>query len=356
LIRAKSPFNEWLAFPIDFVYGTDGVAIDDNSNVYLGSDKLFLRSTDAGRSWNSVRDSLLANSYEHIYPFTTATGVVLATGHNDYGVMLHRSSDHGANWQSVQTWPLYSQIKTILTKGEPDLYFILTDSGRSVQLWHSSDDGLSWSPVHQFNPSVLPPTVSTDIAGNLLADQDSVLLYSTDHGLTWSPRMNGVRKDRIISTIMINEHDWILQVEPLDLYRTTNKGERWESIAGVDPKLSYYASGLVMDSLGYLYTAHMTGMLKSTVSVFSSPKRIPMAHTTSTVAFPNPTSGSFVIPTSGGRDAIVIRDVLGKIVDPELMQLDPTSVQVNLSDLPDGVYFFESHGNESIHGQVILKK
>jgi len=97
-------------------------------------------STDFGATWTKVESDFNVSMNP---PFRTRKGTLLVPGGVFGKQEIHASTDGGKTWQARGEFPVFRQLLTTPTQGllgiEAGLY------GRNFGIWHSADEGASWT-------------------------------------------------------------------------------------------------------------------------------------------------------------------------------------------------------------------
>ena len=135
---------EYYSDELAFVSGTNGV---------------FLRSVDAGLTWETITLPMLA-TYNDIQFISATEGYAVG----DNGVLIH-STDAGLTWDLIET-PTLKSFKTIDVVGANSLWL----AGGNVVL-HSPDGGISWENFEEF------------LSGNyMMGTYTSIAFFNNDKG------------------------------------------------------------------------------------------------------------------------------------------------------------------------------
>ncbi len=160
------------------------IAFASDSVVVVGGAGGVLRSSDAGLTWQSVTVGSDFNPGEIAFK---DANVGYAPG-RDRGDSAYQTTDGGASWTLITTWPLF---------GENDLRFgaggVLL-AAATDGLLRSADGGTSWTnaltpvfPTDAYLDTAAFGTSTTGVAGGA-----SALYRTTDGGATWATVATGV--------------------------------------------------------------------------------------------------------------------------------------------------------------------
>ena len=322
------------------------LAIAPNGRIYAaGSGKGAWKSEDGVR-WDSLDVGTPANITGIV---VTKQGSVVMSSYA--GVV--RSTNNGADW----TKSLDNEDVSML---------ILSPTGElwgvgAVNLFHSSDDGATWSTVvlptdlarssrHQ---SIVSPASNVVLLGGSLNGRIT-LDRSTDGGSTWSTipfncagsairLVNGQAGDLYAST-------------SCDVSRSTDNGLTWTSFAPLP--VAGLSGSLLADSRGSFWFGSRKGIYLGNES-----SSVPVSHGTIGTAsglrlFPNPSRGVVTVSFAAtGRDHVVLSlrsllgDVIAVLIDERLdagehaIHLDPA--------LPSGAYVLQLVAGDRIESAMV---
>jgi photosystem II stability/assembly factor-like uncharacterized protein len=148
---------------------------------------------------------------------------------------IYRSSDLGATWQRVLTRP-DGDLQSYIDNGRGVL---LAGTG-SAGVFRSTDDGIRWQPgdtkVRVTSPSMMRANKK---GGIFWTDGYSLLLYSTDHGVTWTQRNRPVRTGVGRDNYWVDGND-VLYCVDYEYYRSFDDGLSWENFS---PGQAYLVNG-----------------------------------------------------------------------------------------------------------------
>ncbi len=181
-----------------------------NGTIVLKSGRLLYRSDDDGQSWSAVSDPGLNERLA-----VTNSGTMLLYGNSGY---YHRSTDGGMTWDSLSLSGQPSnpqKINSLLTL--PSGQILCSDTAGN-ELFHSGDDGLSWTQqAADRHVDLLFYLPGGDILG-----KDSLLYRSSDNGIHWNLSNAGVSENTVQSISFSNANA---------IFVTTDDG-LWRSLDG----------------------------------------------------------------------------------------------------------------------------
>jgi len=170
-------------------FGLVAAAPSHPAVVYAGGTTI-ARSLDRGQTWRTVLDypQLLGNG---IGSLTVSSAGIVFAGVEGY---VLRSIDFGQSWITVLTDPavIYSFRSIVADPRDPSRVYAATD----LKIWRSTDGGDTWTqelnPPQQGFPNfnlgqlALAPSAPSTVYASLTDFASTVILRSTDEGVTWS--------------------------------------------------------------------------------------------------------------------------------------------------------------------------
>jgi photosystem II stability/assembly factor-like uncharacterized protein len=183
-------------------------------NYWIGSqDGKLLRSPD-GLQWESVRH-LLPN----VYSIVITNSCILASGSNG---AIERSTDTGKTWQSVSSGAASTLLSLCSENG------IIVACGGEGVITRSTDDGRSWQIVDSKEDTLLTNICFANARIAYCSSYDGAVLKSEDSGLTWKKiLLPGSRRLSAITTI---GDSIVLAADANVIFRSRNAGETWDSV------------------------------------------------------------------------------------------------------------------------------
>jgi len=243
----------------------------------------------------------------------------------------------------------------------------------AARIWKTTNAGASWTEitngiitgagisdihVHPTNPDIMVVTVQK-FSATLHQVQKTI-----DGGLSWFAIDNGL-PDEPANTIEIDPtypNIYYLGTD-LGVYVSFDEGASWQPFNTGLPHV-VVADLRVHDSARLLRAGtHGRGLWEVDISEFAAVEERPQVQNLTLHVFGNPSSGSAVLRFGTHRPADVkigLFDSQGRLVKPVLEQFQPaivTNHEIDLSDLPAGVYFarLESNG-ESLARKIVVER
>lgn len=271
--------------------GMDFLVIDKDENIYTGG-KAIYRSTDKGKSWNKLKDSLYAWSF-----YITSKRNMLAG--TNCGIFL--SEDNGYNWTRTGYFNCGDVTYIKGTEDDAIIYIVGADRFRGIR--YSIDGGYNWeyisnSDTIRWGSSIIP------------INNDEVYFGSHYHGV-----------------FKYNIRD--------------------SSLVDVNDGLQFGVSAMAYDSLGYLYVAS-NGIYKSKNTLDTNKY---LRNSTYSYAlsqnYPNPFNSNTTIEYSletSGQVHISVYNLLGENVITILNEFKDKGNYhhvFNANNLASGIYFYK---------------
>ncbi len=175
-------------------------------------------TTDNGNSWNSINTG---HTYSYFYS-------ILINGQNIFigtsnGVYL--SSNNGSTWSLVNNG-LLSSVSSFTMMNQK----IYAGTGGG-DIYATTDNGFEWKVIAKGLVTYSSITSLVTNGNNVFAGSDGPpgIYMSTDDGITWNPKNNGIDLTYIF-TLARNENN-IYAGTSGGVFQTTNNGDQWNKIS-----------------------------------------------------------------------------------------------------------------------------
>ncbi len=287
--------------------------LNSNDNAYDGRGVYV--STDDGLTWTQRNNGLGADT-NVVDLFPLANGVALAVTQlgSSLPQKLYRSTNLGVSWTFVQT--LTNGARSVKAYSSTLAYFT---NGTSI--WRSTDNGSTWASLNSVSPNNNIQEFVIQQNGDLISHDAVSAIASVDGGVTFTARASvGLPAPMYGGAIVNTPSDTVyITTETIDgIYYSADDGASWTSAGTGCPYVTQtYFPNMVVSRRGYLF-ACLGG-----ISVWRSINRVagnlvgvagddfPAQAVT---AYPNPSSGSFVVATgSGAADGVLeVWDLAGR--------------------------------------------
>lgn len=204
----------------------DLAQLDSNESgsvlIAVGAKTTILRSTDAGRTWSTVKLPAVVTDFTTVAYAGEQAWVAAGTG----GRIL-RSIDDGRSWTLIES-SLSATLRTLKPDAESGLLFIGGDDGL---IGFSEDRGESWSVTAINMPEPITPVTAFHRFGALMLATSARgrFLMSNDGGESWDLLQStstayfmGAAHDAKSGLIVMTGHDG-------DVLRSSDDGQNWET-------------------------------------------------------------------------------------------------------------------------------
>lgn len=236
---------------------------DSSGHFFAGTADGIFRSTDGGKSWKVVNESLT-----NIVTFAISSEGHLFAG----GSAVLRSTNDGETWEVV-TSGLPLSPKSIVINIDGDIF-----AGGTWNVWRSQDNGETWQLVSNGLTNRLIQALAISPNGYIFAGTNAGtfngagLFRSTDNGDTWIQTNAGLPQAYVTSlTANSMGHIFAAPVNfefteeyGFGVYRSLDDGETWESVNNSDLSEAIVRS-IEIDSAGNIFVCTKSkGIFRST--------------------------------------------------------------------------------------------
>jgi photosystem II stability/assembly factor-like uncharacterized protein len=200
--------------------------IDGSVLLAVGARGVILRSTDGGRSWQSVLNADAADL--ETASFHGPSAAWIAAGARG---RLLRSTDSGKSWKPLPS-PLTSALHTSFVDAKTQKLMIGGDDG---VVGVSADGGLSWDVTKISMPDPVTPITSFHRFGDLLLATSALgrFLLSADDGYSWDLLQAQGTAFWTDATFDPEHGSLVLVGHNGDILRSTDHGQNWE-LGGIE--------------------------------------------------------------------------------------------------------------------------
>jgi photosystem II stability/assembly factor-like uncharacterized protein len=194
---------------------------NEDSVLYLGTDKGLLTSRDGGSTWLEELSGLPYRSYVNAFAWLN-DGLFMGTSKN-----IFYSNDHGRNWTAKSKDINRIQVNALISSGNTIL------SGCGSGMINSGDNAATWEyKIFGVNGNghVLYYTALDTL---LFAATENYVFSSSDKGETWDEKYSGMALSDAYTTQVKANAGVLYATKMTDgIYRSTNKGDSWVSVNG----------------------------------------------------------------------------------------------------------------------------
>jgi photosystem II stability/assembly factor-like uncharacterized protein len=375
-IKQNSGSDSYNLLSVAFINGNLGyVAGYDLGN----STCLILKTTNGGMNW--IKDTLATTNYfksicfgdsSTVYAFGSVGVIIKSTNpggwsfqnsgslhqlssacfldkNNGYAVgesgTIIKTKNGGALW-THQT----SGISTTLNS----VYFTDTNAGIAVgqpEILKTSDGGVTWESRTSGNTQALGSVYFTDTNTGYIVGQDGLILKTTNGGNSWLSQTSGTTVP-LRSVFFPNSTTGYIVGEAGTILKTANGGTLWKKLTS--------GTNIWLNSVYFIdaYTGYVVGadgtILKTTNGGETGLNENSTQSKHITV-YPNPTKNRFNFESSIITMATYFS--INTVNGVELMkgQITSQNTQVDISDLPSGLYFIRIKNEKAVEVGIIIK-
>lgn len=291
-------------------------------------------STDNAATWTNASGNLSGYALT-AYAVSEFNGTLMAATNGG----LYASTDGGAKWTSRSS-TLPDSVATfdfgILGS---TLYAATAGSG----VWRSTD-GSTWTSFNRGLPISALKVYRFATLGTTLYAATADGIYSTSDGIQWTARNSGFGTNRLLYDV-VAVGSTLVATGDAGVYRSTNGGASWQTMSQGLTNTANYA--LAADDK-YFYIgddSHGDGVWRRPLSELTSVQLSASRGEALTVEqFPNPFNSATTLRfhlENSQRVGFRVYDMLGRLVAAEPDRMMPAGecrLQIELSNLPDGVY------------------
>ena len=316
------------------------ISLSPDGLVYHWDPNGFLFKSHDGVQWTNITPA--------DYLPNTQTLIIDSSG--NLILYFYRSSDNGRSWQIL---PLTSPSPTAITdRGDlcsvyDNLFYLTSFKESTWHVIHIQDSFARFSPTVHASP------------GNTWLSYDSVLLRSSDGGITWNRSMNGLKQSpgrRIITdplgrTYCVQGYCSIYVWDRLsDTWHQLTTDSNW-----------YFTTIALAATEKYLFLGTYSGLFRVRISDFHLD--VPNTDVTSNesaTAFPNPTTSGFSIRMDvlgNSHVFVALYDLLGHIVRTLDLGMHKKGLNTFLVDskLSSGIYTYQvTAGEQRTRGRIVI--
>jgi photosystem II stability/assembly factor-like uncharacterized protein len=302
------------------------------------------RSTDNGANWTACNNGL---TYAHAYNIAVLGSTLYVSS---IPSSVFTSTDNGNNW-TIVTDPILvaSRVKSIITAG-PNM-LVASDLGTNAGVLISTNGGTSWSTT-----SITGETDDLQLIGNMVyaAVGDGGVYRSFDNGATWDsvgvPTHNATALEAIDTMLIAGT--------PYGVYSTCDRGATWMdiSVGAGGANLSIEAFGIDAANIYIGNTFHSVGVYSRPLTELSCDPTAGIEGSTNIGDFniyPNPSTGIVSISNNHGsmENSVELYNLMGEII-----QRTFNSTQLDLTNLPNGIYVLKIYDGKSNYSTKIIKE
>lgn len=328
-----------------------GLIVDLQDNIFAGSGPIYL-STDNGEHWSEIYTPSDVNV---IY---VKESLILYGS----GCGIYKSTDFGETWSQVLKFDIDGTLVNALIENNDEVIFAgITSFFGGGGVYRSLDGGDTWEYTGLLNHYI--SALATNSQGILFAgsigDEGVGIYCSDDNGETWT----GLKKNVFVTSIVVTPEDVIYigcsseHGTQGGVFRSVDNGNTWEHLAtgmGDYPDVE----GLTLAPDGYLYAYSRWSLHRSTEPVFD-PNVAPLQEANDLAIFPNPFIDFLHFQFPNGKYyaedySVKVFYPIGRLVFVKNLGGQQRGT-INLSSLPQGLYYISVEINGQRYAKPILK-
>lgn len=356
---------------------------DDNNGFVLGKNGTLLKTTDGGNSWTSVstgvNHDLLTISFSdantgYINGLRTTNGGSTWTLQNStqnymllqcFGSNLivggSKSSFFGGIYKSTNNGNTWNFLSRPITTGFYTSSSLINSSVGYMTSWYSgnlvktTDGGNSWQRITSIAPliddlqGVHFPSLNTGI----VVGGPATIVKTTDQSLSWSSIFptNGPSTANCRGVYAISDNHYIVVGKLLGtngfIYETTNGGTTWSTSL-----TSSHLSNIKCTSNNCFAIGKNGTILKKAISSSNKYTSVSKVETSPIQIYPNPVLNTLNIDSQNTGTSAKLYNSIGK----HIKTINLTNHrQLNMTNLPSGIYFLETELNGQLTKHKIVK-
>lgn len=220
-------------------------AFASDGTVYVGGFNGLWKSTDGATTFGqaSIPGFPLVQSIA-IDPQNDANVWVGLFNPGDGSGTIFRSTDAGASWSAASPSVGNLNCNDLAVDPADSNHLVAVFGGGSGAVWTTGDAGTSWTNRSAGLPSFPMQTVGFAggqilVGGGQLFGGQSVGLYgSTNDGMTWTPLHDGTWPLLVVRDLAVDPGDaqiWLAATDGTGVHRTTDGGASWQlTVGGTD--------------------------------------------------------------------------------------------------------------------------
>jgi photosystem II stability/assembly factor-like uncharacterized protein len=360
------------------IFGGDGfyVLVDpqDNDYVYVSYQYgNFFRSANGGYSFSSGMSGINASdrmNWMTPVVFDPNDPSILYYGSN----RVYRSTNRAASWQAISpdlsTGPgtgnlVYGTLTTIAASAaDPEYIYAGTDDGNA---WVTKNGGIQWENISSGLPirwitRVAPDHVDPDkaflcLSGYRYDSYQPHVFMTIDAGGEWMDISGNLPEVPVNDIVVDPDLDSTLYIATdFGVYVTWDYGQIWHYLGTQLPNVPVIDLRLHSPTRKLLAATYGRSMYSFDLNMIVG-TREHKGHENNISVYPNPTSGVVVIRCKiqdAESKTVRLFDLGGRLL--KSWQMQGSELQVDISDLENGIYTLKIIGNASVYGVKLMKR
>jgi photosystem II stability/assembly factor-like uncharacterized protein len=241
----------WVLNTSDFTGQAASFAADPAGNIYSAAGDVLLKSPDEGNTWLRLREFVFPSGVPGSLVFT-ADGTAFAASYNS----VLRFTNNFNTVEELSGGMINTVIYDVASSPEGKVFAI-----GDFDVFSTSDKGATWEATKANSVFGVYPNhrLAIDKNKNIFIGYGSGYGYSTDNGQTWQKFLVGSNSK--LKSFAFGNNGIIFALGNTDVYRTTNNGFTWQSVAAFPNETA--DSRIITDRYGYVYYPHTDGIYRS---------------------------------------------------------------------------------------------
>lgn len=175
-------------------------AVQPDGNLLIGIGGGIFRGSRDGTGWQQI---LSIDTAVRALALGTNGNIIAGSTQNDYpseSGQIFRSTDNGETWAQSNTGLRATGVRALLTDRDATIYagtWSETSAGGGV--FRSTDNGESWHSLGLAGLAV--QALHIDESGTIAAATSEGVFFSSDSGVTWQPRNEGLPEGAVIALV-----------------------------------------------------------------------------------------------------------------------------------------------------------
>lgn len=337
-----------------YAYHLTSIHFPSDTIGYIGGeDGILFKTFDSGISWRCMGCTNCWDDLKDVYFFNNDTGVAASV------YFIQRTTDGGVTWSNIS---LYFDVERFASVDDSTLIVV----GQRIR--RSTDHGLTWLPTVSDTTTAFHDVSMGSNLNGIAVSWSGRVTRTTDGGVNWSTPVQ-IATTRISNVEMRNDtfgfitlgDNW--QANPNSqevgyVMHTTDGGITWIQLDTIGTKTM---TDLSFPHDSVLYSCGWLGNIMKTEHPVRPNSGVGTEEPdfyTNFILFPNPAQDFLhvFIPGQVSTTAanFLINDVSGRVLVPQ-HQLTLAPYQIDISNLPSGVYFLHCtvNGIESVSKFIV---
>lgn len=334
-----------------FTSPTNGFCTLGGSNGYIN---YVCRTINAGVSWDTVR---IPGTYgaQHISFPSSNVGYIAGAGSSQG---IYKTTDAGLTWTDITPQTPPTSLEFFANCMINDIYFTdnatgfictggnATNSFEPSRVYKTTDGGLTWNSVFSIpnTTGAFKRLCFVDANVGFVSGTTGIVYKTTDGGNTWTSISISTQIDVYGIYFFNSQLGYACSSSGITgiIYKTTNGGLTWTTDNSGQFIVDNYYS--ISFSQGSGYACGRSGYSKLNNAPIGVEE---ISRENLYSVFPNPIKDKLIIKTENpGSYNFTLKNVYGQIVKE--MEIATTNIQIQLSDLKSGVYFYELKNSSTV--------